>query len=539
MSLHASVVLVVFLGVFDTHGSGTRAYDSQYRADKPPSPLRCCHDQLQQGTPTSYVAAVYEHETYLLQGTHRVLNRSSALELMKKNLQVFEDQARAASKQGAQIIVFPEDGIYGMAYTRHSIFPFLEDIPDPSVESWNPCLHPDQHSNTEVLHILSCIARNNSIVVVANIGDKQNCSTKEDPNCPNDGHYQFNTDVAFDDDGKFLAKYHKYNLFYENQFDSPPKCEHVKFTVFSVTFGMFTCFDILFKDPSVEVVEKLGVKNVVFPTAWGNALPLRHAIQYHQAWAMGENVNLLSANQHLTFFDMTGSGIYSGQSGALVYYHDSDWLSGGKLLIATVPTDPACFSDENFCNKITENEKKDYPKQDRNHNAIPKLSGEDRSSRSTNLIAGTFQSKLEEDMYTFSPLEDGTGHVEVCDNALCCQLDYTMSLKEGELYAFGAFDGLHTFQGQYYLQVCVLLKCQSNSHSSCGTGITSASTSFSFLHMSGNFSTSYVYPEVTTDGVSLAPPSEWKYEAQAISSTKGVSKPVLSAGLYGRWYDRD
>ncbi|CAH1249113.1 BTD [Branchiostoma lanceolatum] len=280
------VVLIVFLAVFDTHGSGTRAHDFQYRADTPPSPLRCCHDQLQQGTPTSYVAAVYEHDTYLLQDPHRVLNRPSALELMKKNLQVFEGQARSATKQGAQIIVFPEDGIYGMAYTRHSIFPFLEDIPDPSVESWNPCLHPNQHSDTEVLHILSC-------------------------------------------------------------------------------------------------------------------------------------------------------------------------------------------------------------------------------------------------------------HVEVCDNALCCQLDYTMSLKEGELYAFGAFDGLHTFQGQYYLQVCVLLKCQSNIPSSCGTGITSASTSFSFLHMAGNFSTSYVYPEVTTDGVSLAPPSEWKYEAQAISSAKGVSKPVLSAGLYGRWYDRD
>ncbi|KAI8496219.1 hypothetical protein Bbelb_260600 [Branchiostoma belcheri] len=216
-----------------------------------------------------------------LRDPHRVLDRNSALELMKKNLKVFEDQARLASKQGAQIIVFPEDGIYGMGYTRQSIFPFLEEIPDPSLESWNPCVNPDQHSETEVLHILSCIARNNSIVVVANMGDKQNCSRKEDPNCPDNNRYQFNTDV------------------------------------------------------------------------------------------------------------------------------------------------------------------------------------------------------------------------------------------------------------------CVLLKCHSNSHSSCGTGTTSAGTAFSFLHMAGNFSTSYVYPEVTTDGVSLAPPSEWKYEAQAIRSTEGLSKPLLSAGLYGRWYDRD
>eukprot|EP00058_Branchiostoma_floridae_P019728 XP_002605218.1 hypothetical protein BRAFLDRAFT_58955 [Branchiostoma floridae] len=455
---------------------------------------------FQQGEPSSYIAAVYEHDTYLLQDPHRVMNRSGALELMRKNLQVFEDQASAASKQAAQIIVFPEDGIYGMGYTRDSIFPFLEEIPDPVMHPWNPCLLPHRHHHTEVLHTLSCIARNNSLVVVANMGDKQDCSKEVDPHCPDDGQYQFNTDVVFETDGQFIAKYHKYNLFYENQFDSPPRCEHVTFTVFSVTFSMFTCFDILFKDPSVEVVEKLGVKNIVFPTAWGNALPLRHAVQYHQAWAMGENVNLLSANQHHPFFDMTGSGIYSGQSGALVYYHDSDWSSGGKLLVAVVPTDPGCFNDENFW---------------------------------------TFQSKIEEDIYTFSPLENGTGHVEVCDNALCCQLDYSMSLKEGELYAFGVFDGLHTFQGQYYLQVCVLLKCQSDTHSSCGRGITSAGTSFSLLHMAGNFSTSYVYPEVTTDRVSLAPPSEWKFEAQEITSTRGISKPLLSAGLYGRWYDRD
>ncbi|XP_078620816.1 pantetheinase-like isoform X2 [Branchiostoma floridae x Branchiostoma japonicum] len=537
MSLRVSVVLAVFVRLLGTRGSGIGASNVQKRDDQPHS--RCCEQGTLPGEPSSYIAAVYEHDTFLLQDPHHVVNRSSALELMRKNLQVFEDQASAASKQAAQIIVFPEDGIYGMGYTRDSIFPFLEEIPDPVMHPWNPCLLPYRHHHTEVLHTLSCIARNNSLVVVANMGDKQDCSREVDPHCPDDGHYQFNTDVAFETDGQFIAKYHKYNLFYENQFDSPPRCEHVTFTTFSVTFGMFTCFDILFKDPSVEVVEKLGVKNIVFPTAWGNALPLRHAIQYHQAWAMGENVNLLSANQHHPFFDMTGSGIYSGQSGALVYYHDSDWSSGGKLLVAVVPTDPGCLNDENFCNKITEYEKTDYPEQDNNYNTISKLSAEDRPSRFRNLNATTFQSKIEEDMYTFSPLENGTGHLEVCDNALCCQLDYSMSLKEGELYAFGAFDGLHTFQGQYYLQVCVLLKCQSDIHTSCGRGITSAGTSFSFLHMAGNFSTAYVYPEVTTDRVSLAPPSEWKFEAQAITSTKGISKPVLSAGLYGRWYDRD
>lgn len=52
--------------------------------------------------------------------------------------------------QGAQILVFPEDGLYGINFSRSSIYSYLETIPDPQQESWNPCTEPGKHNNTEV-----------------------------------------------------------------------------------------------------------------------------------------------------------------------------------------------------------------------------------------------------------------------------------------------------------------------------------------------------------------------------------------------------
>lgn len=55
---------------------------------------------------------------------------------------------------------------------------------------------------------LSCIAKNNSIYVAANVGDIKPCNAT-DPKCPKDGRYQYNTDVVFASDGKLVARYHK------------------------------------------------------------------------------------------------------------------------------------------------------------------------------------------------------------------------------------------------------------------------------------------------------------------------------------------
>lgn len=173
-----------------------------------------------------YKAAAFEHQPYF--EIHvKPPSRKEALGIMRRNTAVYSEQARDANQKGAQIIVFPEDGIYGIHHSRDTIKPYLEPIPKVSnVSSIIPCIDPKP--NTDILNELSCIARNNSIALVANMGDIQYCS-KSDPNCPNDGRYQYNTDVVFDSDGRLLAKYHKEHLYFEKAFNTPTKCEFVTF----------------------------------------------------------------------------------------------------------------------------------------------------------------------------------------------------------------------------------------------------------------------------------------------------------------------
>lgn len=94
------------------------------------------------------------------------------------------------------------------------------------------------------------------------MGDLQPCLTN-DTHCPTDGHYQFNTQVAFSESGQLLAKYHKSHLFYEPQFDQPLTPDIAYFdTSFGVRFGMMICFDLMFESPQKELLE-LGIKSVL------------------------------------------------------------------------------------------------------------------------------------------------------------------------------------------------------------------------------------------------------------------------------------
>lgn len=404
--------------------------------------------------------------------------------------------------------MFPEDGIYGNRFTRELIQPYLEEIPDPKAGFSSPCSEGGEHSGREVQHYLSCLAKNNSIYLVANMGDYQQCS--QDPGCPPDGHYQFNTDVVYNRDGKLVAKYHKENLFFEPQFDKPPSVELTYFDTDFGRFGVLTCFDIMFHDPVISLVETFNVTSLVFPTAWMDALPLLAAIEFHSAFSVGLGVNLLASNIHRPLYRFHGSGIYTPEGGA-TYFYDDKGLDG-QLLI----------KDVNIIQRFTQI----FSKQTISQFSNP----------------SEFQSLVFHDLYNMVELDNDAGQISVCQNELCCSMNYTIKHRgSSEMYAFGVFDGLHTAEGTYYLQVCTLLKCLKHERKSCGEPTKIADTIFSYVRIQGRFNTPYIYPSILTytNGTLGLAVKEWRYNMSTLTSDTGISTPLIAASLVGRSYDRD
>ncbi len=103
---------------------------------------------------------------------------------------------------------------------------------------------------------------------------------------------------------------------------------------FQVRFGVFTCFDMLFKDPSIDLVQIYGVQNIVFPTAWYKGFPMLISIEFQQAWSRVNCVNLIAANLYFPRLNFTGSGIYDCGE-VKTYIYDEEPIEK-RLLFATL-----------------------------------------------------------------------------------------------------------------------------------------------------------------------------------------------------------
>ena len=101
-------------------------------------------------------------------------------------------------------MIIEEDGLYGSYFpTREYILPYLEEIPNASNE--NLC---NSNITQVVLKKISCLAFNYNVTLVVNMGEIEFC-VPDIKHCPSDGRFQYNTQVAFGENGQLLAKYHK------------------------------------------------------------------------------------------------------------------------------------------------------------------------------------------------------------------------------------------------------------------------------------------------------------------------------------------
>ena len=158
-------------------------------------------------------------------------------------------------------------------------------------------------------------------------------------------------------------------------------------------------------------------------------------------------------------------------------------------------------------------------------------------------IIKTFNASIINDTYTFTLLEESGGVITVCNNNLCCHLDYEMMQASGNLVAFGAFDGLHTYNATLYLQACILLECASSEEHSCGKLTESSNLYFREFRITGNFTSKYTFPEVLVSNggqPSLASGQFFDYQpGGALEVINGLRLPLISASLLSRDYSRD
>ena len=399
---------------------------------------------------------------------------------------------------------------------------------------WNPCINPLLHKNTDVQCALSCIARSNNMYVVANIGAAQLCGTS-DPNCPDDGQYQYSANVVYDSNGTFIDRYFKQNLYQHetSYFNTPTKIDYTVFNTTFGRFGTFSSYDVMFRKPTITLIQEMKVNNIVSPTAWKDGLPLLAAIEFHSAFSMGMGINFLVANLHIPKDGYHGSGMYwpMGTSNDGVYYYNDTINSTGLLLVHEVGTNVQISADT----KTQKVKRDDIKTSVQDHRQARAFLGIMKNEN-----ADIFKADVNHDTYTMIPIRSSTGDMQVCQGQLCCSTGFEGMTFENTLYAMGAFDGMHTYDGKYYLQACIFIQCANNSVTSCGQPTMNSTSYMDKMSFSGNFSTSYVFPEVlvTYDNSLEIVTKTWLYQGSIIIDV-GVPGAPLSISMYARDYSRD
>ncbi|KAI1286452.1 Pantetheinase [Halotydeus destructor] len=452
------------------------------------------------------------------------------LDSVDKNLRAYRWAVGVAANKGASIIVLPENGLFSPPPLRDDLKEYLETVPAAS-RNISPCEFFGDGDNDDdeiddaieedddhrILRAMSCLARRYRIYIVFDMGELVPCTNETTPNCPKDGAFMYNTQLALDPNGFLVAIYHKRNLYGELYYNTPEP-EHITFDTPFGKMGLFICFDMLFKDPAVTLVEQYGVDTMLFSTHWYDQHPFLAAHQYQQGFAFTNQVNVIASNRKEMRRGTTGSGIYAGQNGAVVVEHSIHTGASSKLMIANIAIDSrsglVCDPHVETIDLDMFIDKTDY----NGYNTYPL------------------------DHFQYVKLNHSAANVTVCSEGMCCHLEYEIATSLSHLtnYYFIALNGSH-FGGnrEWCEEQCAIVAYD------MATGLYSTQENITFEHIRvrANFSTDYVYPHVVTNDYAIV--SAIAYQAGFINGTANYElayeggEVVTNAGLLGRCYDRD
>nr|XP_008196062.1 PREDICTED: vanin-like protein 1 [Tribolium castaneum] len=358
------------------------------------------------------------------------------MDTIKKNIEEYRTYVDSARKQSVDIIVFPEYGLTTLT----------KDPEEYAVEIT---------STNEIISKLSTLAKEHEMYLVINLLEKETIANQI---------YYYNTNLVFDRNGTTIAKYRKINLFDEAKL-TPGS--------FGVTFGIFTCFDILFKSPSRTVLESTKVTDIVYPTAWISIIPFYHSLSVQHGYAVANGVNLLAANYAKPNAGRGGSGIYL-TDGKIAEKYIGDTAST-KLIVQEVGK------------QSTREDRTKCPT--RLPFGLPSDLGKSNVSNYMALTAFTASD------YTFQNINLTQGNISetVCHKNFCCNFDLKLdpnNVIASEHYKLMAYDGMVNYNEiQLHIRTCSLLFCENDSNDSCGKRQETTSTKFTKITVSGNLPT--------------------------------------------------
>ncbi|XP_063986075.1 vanin-like protein 1 isoform X2 [Diachasmimorpha longicaudata] len=402
-----------------------------------------------------------------------------------------------------------------------------------------------QQAAASALKRISCAAREGNMYVVINIAEKLPCDGER---CPEDGKFFFNSQAVFDREGKIIAKYRKTHLFDEPQFDILQNPEVATFdTDFNVTFGTFICFDMLFKEPALNLTRIHHVTDIVYSTAWFSELPFLMAIQAQSQWAYSEDVNFLASGYNRPYLASFGSGIYLGKKGIA---KATIGERGSEILIADVPKKCRQLLTES----IKDSQHREFPAKttEPSHDEFRRKRSEqtelglERDSHSPSDFTLWQDPGLPE--YETRPINSIIRQEKLCQRDFCCNFTVETSFVDrGNKYRLMVRDDIRTFVNTTTIgyQVCGIVLCGNDSINSCGQRMNSE-TIFTLVKITATFVNreNLLILGISSDASLM--PLEWTY-SEKIEGDKihieailnNPTKNVQTLGLYARKFERD